>query len=322
VTEFTDSFEWWENALKGVRGPIHDGEAKSGYYRSKNKDKSFSAWAFWRDSNTGEQRCQCDGRNVDEQRALEQFPYCSKNPISSEMFWHKIETGRWPDVDAAVTVVDAGPQIDPTTDPIGSMQAEIDNALAGVIAYQAIESDEQAARGQTLRSTLTTLSGKADKMRVAEKEPHLAASREVDAKYQPLVKMAKGGADDIRNALTAWENVKRDNARREQEAAEKVRREHEAAVAAAAKADEPPPPPPPVVASNTPAPSAQIRGGSGRAASVSTKPFVVSIDIDLAFKHFREDPAVRATLSALAQKAAEAGITVEGATVEQRAVVR
>lgn len=322
MTEFADDFSWWESALKGVRGPIHDGEAKSGYYRSKNKDKSLSAWAYWIDSKTGEQRCQCDGRNVDEQRALEQFPYCSKQPITSEMFWHKIETGVWPDVDETVAAASAGPEIDPQQDPVASIKKEIDTAVAGVAKYAKIESDEDSAKAQTLRSTLTGLKGKAEKAYEVANRPLLDQQKAIRETWFPLRDTAEANANALRKAMGLWEDDKRAQAKLAADAAANALREHEAAVAAAAAKDEPAPPPPPVVTPNTPAPSAQIRGGSGRAASVSTKPFVVSIDPDKAFQHFKADTALIEFLTRLTQKAAEAGITVEGTIIEHRSVVR
>lgn len=322
----TDNFEWWTNALAGTRGPIYDGEPQSGFYRQKRKDGTFEPVAYWKDSATGEQRCHINGRAPDPQRALEMWPYASKYPITSEAYWHRMDTGAWGDIDQAANDAAKGPDIDPESDPVGSFKAEVEKALPGVAAYVGIESDEQAARGQTLRSALTGLANKIDKARIAEKEPHLAASREVDAKYQPIIKLAKQGADDIRKELEAWENLKRDNQRRADE--ETARRQAEAAAEAEWKGAEPgsiadaePEPVKPVVP-NTPPPAAQIKGGSGRAASVGTKKVVTSIDLLKAWDQFGGQPEVYQLLKELAQRAVDAGLAVPCATVEEKAVVR
>jgi len=195
-----------------------------------------------------------------------------------------------------------------------------------VKSYVGIESDEQAARGQTLRSALTGLANKIDKARIAEKEPHLVASREVDAKYQPIIKLAKQGADDIRKELEAWENLKRENQRRAD--AETAKRQAEAAAEAEWQGAEPgaiaktePEPVKPVVP-NTPPPAAQIRGGSGRAASVGTKKVVISIDLLKAWDQFGGQPEVYRLFMDLAQRAVDAGLAVPCATVEEKAVIR
>jgi hypothetical protein len=321
-----DSFAWHTNALKGLRGPISEGEPQSGFYRQKRKDGTYEPIAYWKDSATGEQRCHINGRQPDELRALEAWPYASKHPISAEAYWAFIDTRKWNDNDQSAHDIAKGPEIDPEADPVGSMEAEIKTALVGVPQYKGIESDEQAARGQSLRSALTSLSGKADKIRVAEKEPHLQMSRDVDAKYMPLVKLAKQGADDIRTELGKWEDQKREAQRKAQADADRKARDHAEAVRKAEEANQPPPPPPPPpVAPNIPAPVAQIKGGSGRTASVTVANIVTDIDLDKCFAKFRTAPELRELFMGLADRSMKAGIcTAEdvGAVIEQKSVVR
>lgn len=319
----TDNFSWWQNALNGKRGPIYDGEPQSGFYRQRTthgKPGSMAAgpWepvAYWKDTATGEQRCHINGRAVDLDRMMYAWPFASKNPITADAYWHRIETGSWRDMDETAAKIAKGPDIDPEADPVGSMRAEIEKARAGVPAYKTIDSDEQAAKGQTLRSALTALSGKADKKRKEIKEPHLAASRAVDAEWMPLVNEAAAGANEIRKALEAWEDLKRDNARRAAQAAEQAARE-------AQEAGKPAPPPP---AQNTPAPSAQIKGAAGRVASVSVKPIVISIDLDKCWSKFGGMPEVYNLFMEMAQRAIDAKTaTAEelGATIEEKSIVR
>lgn len=310
-----DDFSWWTNALAGNRGPIHDGDPQSGFYRQKNRDKVFEPVAYWKDSATGEQRCHVNGRAVDHDRMMHIWPFASKNPIPQEMYWTRIDIGIWTDQDQSAAATAAGPDIDPKTDPVGSMKAEIAKAREGLPAYKTIDSDEQAAKAQTLRSALTTLAGKADKARETEKAPHWEACQQVDAKWRVPIQEAKAGAADIRKALEAWEDVKRDNARLAAAAAEKIARE-------AQEAGTPAPPPP---AQNTPAPSTQIRGASGRAASVSVKPTVTKIDLDKCWQKFRLEKDVSDLFMILAQRAIDAKTaTAEdlGATIEEKSIVR
>src|SRR6267142_6087242 len=182
------TFDWYLAALGGDRGQIDADSPRAGFYRTRGGRgrNDRIPIAFW--YHEGELRCHKSGKNVDDMAARELWPHASKDPVSSFMYWEKMDTGKWPDDDQFAAAVANGPEIDPEEDPIGSLKAEIDGALAGVKSYATIESDEDASKGQTLRSALTTLSGKADKLRVAEKEPHLQASRDVDAKWQPLVK--------------------------------------------------------------------------------------------------------------------------------------
>lgn len=318
-----DDFRWHAAALAGTRGPIYDGEPQSGFYRQKNQRGEYEPVAYWKDSATGEQRCHINGRAPDPQRALEVWPFASRYPISSAAYWHRIDTGAWQDNDTGAAAVAKGPEIDPEKDPAGSLKAEIDAARAGLDNYKLIESDEQASRGQTLRAALTTLSGKADKTRVAEKEPHLQAGRDVDAKWQPLVKLAKEGAEDIRTALGRWEDQKREAARKAQAETDRIAREHAEAVRKAEEDNKPPPAAPPKpVAANVPAPAAQIKGASGRTASVTTKTIVTEIDFDKAVAHFRNSSELKEFLTDLCQTALAAGIRVDGILTEERSVIR
>lgn len=308
----TDDFTWWTNALAGNRGPIHAEEPQSGFYRQRRQDKTYEPVAYWRDSATGELRCHVNGRSVTGDRMITMWPYVSKHPVTAEMYWDRLDNGIWPDDDAAAVASAAGPDIDPEQDPVGSAKAEIEKARAGLRDYKTIDSDEQSAKAQTLRSALTALAGKADKARTAEKEPHLKASRDVDAKWQPIVKLAKEGADDIRRAMATWEDIKRENYRRAQLAAEKAARD-------AQEAGKPAPPPP---ATNTPPPSTQIKGASGRAASVGTKKVVTAIDLDKAIAQFRDEPELYAFLMNLSQRVVDSGFVAIGATIEEKSTVR
>jgi hypothetical protein len=151
-------------------------------------------------------------------------------------------------------------------------------------------------------------STKADKLRVAGKEPFLKAGREVDAKYQPMIKIADAAALAIRKALEAFNDFKLAQLAAAQKAAD---------AAVVGEMDAPAP-----VISNAPPPSTRISSGAGRAASVQVKPKVTAIDLDKAFKQFRDTPEVLAVFMTLAQRAIDAGLPCEAATVEQKSAVR
>lgn len=333
-TPAVDPFAWWRAALAGNRGPIHDGEPQCGFYRQRTthgKPGSTAAgpWepvAYWLDSATGELRCHVNGRAPTEQRALEMWPYVSKNPITAEAYWHRMDTGQWLDNDAGAAAAAAGPDIDPALDPVGSKKAEIEKARAGLPAYATIDSDEQAAKAQTLRSALTALAGQADKARTIAKAPHLEAARKVDAEWMPVINLGKDGADDLRKAIAAWETIKLQNQRLAEEATRK--RQQEAAGDIEWKGAEPgsvaPIDPPKVepVRSNTPPPADKIKGASGRAATVGVRKVVKSIDLDKAFQQFGGLPEVYSLFMALAQKAVDNGREVPGAVIEEEATVK
>jgi hypothetical protein len=313
MTDIDKSFDWHAAAIRGTRGPIDADNPKAGFYRTKaGRDGPYIPIAFWYDSATGELRCHKNGRSIDDMAARELWVHAARNPIPQEMYWTRIDIGVWTDEDTSAAATAKGPEIDPEADPAGSLAAEIAAAKAGLAAYATIDSDEQSAKAQTLRSALTGLSGKATKAYEALNRPLLDEQQRIRKVWFPLRDEAADAADSLRKAMGKWEDVKRDNARRAADEAAKAAREAE-------EAGKPAPPPPP---QNTPAPSTKIKGASGRAASVQLKKVVTTIDIDKAFAQFRDDPELYAFLLDLSQKVVNAGYVAIGATVEEKADIR
>lgn len=341
MTTFQDDFSWWQKALKGDRGMVHDGEPMSGFYRGKNQLKQMEAYAYWKDSATGAQRCHRNGKELSHDSAMQSWLFVNAHPISEETYWTFIDTGKWTDEDAGTAKALAnGPAIDPKVDPRGSLEQEIKTAAVDVPKYLKIESDEASAAAQTLRSNLTTMKGRAIKLHKIAKEPSLEEGRSIDREWFPLRDLADDLAGKIAKAQGEWEDVKRDAARaaaREtqrlaDEAARKAREEQEAhdkAVREAEAANKPAPPPPEpkpapapvVVVSNAPPPASQIKGASGRAVAVKVLN-IVTIDNEAeVYAFLAGDPDLTALLLKLAQKKTDAGITVPGTHTTEKSKV-
>lgn len=324
----SNSYDWHTNALKGVRGPIQEDDPQTGWYENRRKDKrtgkvTRDLVAFWKDTNDGSQRIHINGRDPGPNANTDMlWVFASKYPISAEVYAEVLKTGKWPDDAKAVSDVAALETGEDLT-PAEKIVREIAEARKDLPTYAKIDSDDTAAKAQSLRSLLTGLAGRLDKEREALVRPHIDAQREINGVWNPHIKAAQADAATVRAAQEAWETEKRVAARLAQEAADKLARE---AAEAARKAEEqgkpPPPPPAPPPPSNAPAPSTQIKGGSGRAASVSTYQHVLSIDEDKVFAQFKGNPELSALLVALAQKAINAGIPVPGAVTEERAKVK
>lgn len=298
--------DWWRAALKGNRGPIHDGEPMTGFYRSRTKNKktgevTLHAIAFWYDKNTGECHCQKNEARLEGeflQRAVEQWPYTSKEPISYETWTAVVKEGKpWPDqhvVKPAEPVAVVTPQ--------GSLSMEIEQAKAGLERYKKIESDAESGAAQSLRSILLALSSKAKKAREEANRPHNDAIRANGAIWSPLEAEAKAAADLLRDGpIKAWEVHKREQAAAAAKAAQAAQASGEHVTAK----------------SNAPAPSARIKGATGRAASVGTTEVAEIIDQDAVYQHFRDNEQLKAILQALANAAVRAGIDVPGTTVKE-----
>ena len=322
--EIDRTFNWWTDALKGVRGQIDGDNPRAGFYCSQRKDRrtkevTRQPVAYWYDSNDGELRCHRSGRDVPELEAREMWPFVSQRPIT-EQTYHDVLAGKpWPDIAATAGTV----AVDENLSPDEALAEEIEAAKAGMPQFAKIESDEQASLAQSLRSRLTELKGKAEKEYEAANRPLLDQQKALRTKWFPLKEDAEAAAVTIRRAQEAWETFKRERAREEQRKADEIARANAEAIRKAEEAGKPAPAlTPPPVQSNAPAPSAQIKGGQGRAASVSVYQHVVSIDEDKVFAQFKGNADLTALLINLAQKAIKAGVPVPGAVTEERTAVR
>lgn len=322
----TDQYDFWRRALGGekVGGdtlPVHDGDWQSGFYRRRaSKAGAFLPVALWRTEDSG--FCLVDGKAADP---VEQWSYACRNPVTEANYHERIKTGRWWDEDSSVSASLAhDPQNSVDIDPAELLKNQIETASAAVETYAVVNDDETAAKAQGARSRLLELSGEADKKREALVRPFLDGQKTTNAVWMPLVKMANDGADKIRVQLAAHETRKANAATAAGLKAEEEARNAATAAQALAVADEPAPvvQPVPVLAVAVPAPSAQIRGGHGRAATVKIKKVAKVVDQDLAYMAMKTHKEIVELIAQLAQRAATAGISVPGVEVtEERDVV-
>ncbi len=330
ASKIVDRWSWWRAALKnpaaiGKTLPVHDGDAQQGYYRAKNKDKTFDPVAIFFPEGSDELVAYRSGREV---RADEVWSFCCRYPVTFEAYTAATEGKGWPDDDAAVAAQVKAPEPgigdnseNERVDEAETLKDQIEAALARLKAYEKIADDETAKKALSLRNRLNELSGQAEKIRVKQKEPHLEAGKAVDAKWQPLVKSAKAGADKVRDAIGAWETVKLQEQRKREREIEQARIAAEQAASeqsAEVEVLEAPAPVSAVEAAPTP-----IKPTYGKAASVSIKKVVTEVtDWAALSSYMLNHPDFQACLRDLAQRATDKGHTVPGVKVEERAAVR
>ena len=326
VHKIVDQWAWWRSALKdpaqiGKGLPVHDGDAQVGYFRTRNKDKTWGdpvAIYYPEDSET-----LVALRGDREVRPEDIWTWCCKFPVEYQAYLDARQGKGWPD-DVA-KVMPAPPAVgdnSEASDPVEALKDQIDAALKGAEAFKKITDDETLAKAQSLRSRLNELSNAADKEREAQKKPHLEAGKKVDAVWQPLVKGAKAGADQIRDAMGAWETEKLRRLREEaRQREEELRKQQEAARAAEPAGELVEAAAPVMEAAPAPAP---IKGAYGKAASVSVKVVVDEVTDWLALARYMIDhPDLKALLRNLAQRALDAGRQdVPGITLTEQAQVR
>lgn len=315
---------WWQNALKGEFGPIHENDPQQGYYRVRRKGEPWEPVAIFYPEGSDELVAYRNGREV---RPDDIWSWCCRFPVTFDAYTAAVDGKGWPDDDKVVAEqVKAEPTIgdnSATIDEAEVLKDQIEAALAGMQAYAKIADDGAAAKALSLRNRLNELSGQADKIRVKQKEPHLEAGKAVDAKWQPLVKSAKAGADKVRDAIGSWETEKLRRQREAERKAEEDRRAAEEAARQAAPSGE-------VMEAEAPAPAAvevapaPIRATYGKSASVSVKNVVKEVtDYKALAIYMCEHPTLQETLRQLAQRALDAGRTnIPGIITEEKAAVR
>jgi len=321
-------YAWWNEALRrkaagyGNRdlGPVSDGFPECGFYRLRRKGETPAAVAiFLVDGEQVANETRREGaRRVDDVNAI--WTWVAKDPVPYETYQAFVETGRWPDMDEAVAeqVENRGIGDNQPPDEAATLADQIESAKAGIEAYVKIGDDETLAKAQSLRARLNELAGLATKHHKAEKEPHLKAGRDVDAKWLPLAKDAKAAADTVRARMDAYETAKFKREQEERRKAEEARAAAERAVREAEAAGAPPtapaPEPQPAPA---PAQASTIKGGYGRAATVRVVRIARVVDWDAAIAAFRESEALRAIVQNLAQRSVDAGQPVPGVEVDE-----
>lgn len=312
-------YTYWYSALAGNFGEVHDGDAQPGFWRRRSRRAGpFDPVAIWHD---GTKLVALVGDTPVD--AGDVWSYCCRFPVTKAQYDNRLKTGMWHDDDPAVVESLAhGASNSAAVDEADILKEEIETAAAGVSAYVKIRDDATAAKAQALRSRLLELSGKADKTRENQKKPHLEAGKVIDSKWTPLVKLSKVAADTIRAALGAHETRKANELaaaeKIKEEARIKAERERVKAAAAGrpvpAPIPEPPAPPMPVA-------STTIRGGSGRGAAVRVVKKATVVDQDRAYLSMRLHPELVELIAKLAQRAATAGVPVDGVEVTEERVV-
>jgi hypothetical protein len=314
---------WWQNALKGNIGPMHEGQPEQGFYRTRSKGGKWEPVALWVDEDTGQWLAYRAGREVDPAEA---WNFCRAHPITRAAYDDALAGKPFADEDEVVAEqVAAVGDNSGNVDEADEIADQIAAALKGLEAYKTVDSDALAGKALSLRNRLNELSNQADKIRVKRKAPHLEAGKAVDEKFQPLVKSAKEGANKVRDAISDWETKKLQAERKRQQELQQAEQARIAAEEAARKeTGEVAVMEAPVIEAPVEVAPASIRPTYGKAASVQVKTVVKDItDWAALAVYMSAHPVMQDTLRQLAQRALDAGRTnIPGITTEEKANVR
>jgi len=330
------NYTYWREALAGKKPKMFVDCPELGFYRKgvyvkepnvRSKRVGWTPVAIFLGPDKAIVACVgqfgSDKHLTDRDQINELWSYVAANPISEAWYRTVAERGEgWPDSHDAAPALPNEPQPAAEQSPAEKIAAAVKADIALIAKYKAIDSDEMSSKARSLQNKLLDSRGAAGKAYDAANRPLLDQQKALREIWFPIRDEADAGVKELAAAMGKWEDAKRAAAKLAQEAADKAAREHAEAVRKAEEANKPAPPPPAEVKPNTPAPSAQIRGGAGRAASVKLEKFVTEIDAAKVFESFKTNADVIELLTKLAEKAIRAGLDVPGAKFEERSVVR
>lgn len=291
----TDAYAWYRSALAGAAVPITD-KPECGFFRRRaRKDGPWLPAAIW----MGKDKLVCRVGHV-ECDPHEEWTWLAKNPMPQEDVRTAFSTGKWPsEILLEPTVGHNGPPADLST----MARDDIERATDWAKKNPTIDSKVNCDIAANLAAMLVKRANEVDEHRTKEKEPHLQAGRDVDAKWKPIVDDCKAAARALKDIAGRWmaaEEVRLMKAERERQAAERERIDAERAKAAAL--NQPPPPEPVVVPAKT-----KVQSGGARGARMGLKDVWIAevTDHALALEFFKENRSVREVVFILATEKAK-----------------
>ncbi len=228
---------WWQDALAGKIGPIHDGDPQQGYYRTRFKDKPWEPVAIWFED--GKWHAMRGERQVD---ASDIWTFACRYPVTYEAYVKAIEGGGWDD-DAPL--INLPPKThNQSSDPFEALTEEFagEKELAAAFLKTKITTQGQADKAAVWSKRIAAIAKKATDLHKVEKQPSLDESRRIDDKWRDL----KEGPADLSKKLKRHmdeflqeqQRIENERRRKAQEEADRKRREAEEAARAASQAED------------------------------------------------------------------------------------
>lgn len=313
MTDLSNDYAYWENALSGKYGPVHDGDPQCGFYRKKVSKTNYVPVAIWREDNVIVATV-----NDAAADASEIWTWVCQNPVTYEAYQARVSNGQWPDdVPQTPTIGHNAP-----VDPHEAFRLDLDAEREAAEQFMAtpIESQEDADKAASWARKIGDIAKKADVERTVEKEPHLKAGREVDDKWRDVIAAGKDLAARLKRHIEPFllaQKRKADEERRmaaaeaerlrlaAAEADQKSERERIELIEAAQKAE------------RESKPTGTSAGRTGAKVALRTEKRARIVDYDKAVEALKSHPEMRELVDRLANRAVKAGIAVDGVEVEE-----
>ena len=325
ASQVVDRWSWWQAALAGNIGPIHDGDPQQGYYRVRRKGEPWEPVAIWQDETTGAWLAYRGGREAD---AGAIWTWVCRNPISHDAYEKAMAGGGFDDEPARAPGIGHNAA---EADPFDVLRIEYEGEAEQALEFlkSEVKTQADADRAGIWSKRLSDISKRADGVRVAEKEPHLAASRAVDDRWRNLVADPKELAGKLKRHvetfLIAQKRAEEARAAAQRAEADRLRREAEEADAAARAAPE--------VDENAEAERAELirraqeaekasevrnatAGRTGARVALRTEKRARIVDFDACLAALKDRPEVVELVQSLANRAVKSGFPLAGVEVE------
>ena len=221
------------------------------------------------------------------------WPRCKA--VSVEEYDDAVAGKGWPDEAEVVTRLNNQPPDENSIEALTEAVDDLAREAKRMIAAGAATAQEVCDQAADISNKLSELQKKADKARETEKAPHLKASRDVDAKWKPVITLA----DIYRQLKSVTINPWLDKKRRE---AEELRFQ---AQLTGTKDEE------------LPAAKAQA-GTRGRPVSQRQVKYAVVENYDTLLAALAKHEEVVALVSTLADQSAKSGIALPGMKIETK----
>lgn len=311
MSAITEDTTVWQALLRGEPVEYEAYTPYCGCYRGRDREGRPAAVCIYvRDG----EMLVWDGRKqpgwrtypATKEWAEREFGYLLKHPITAESYSYFVEHERFPE-DVTVPEVPRSHADRPNAAPHAILQERIAEVRAEAKGWLVsiggeVKTQEHSDKAANYASVFDELQKEAEAARVAEKEPHLKAGREVDATWKPVAAAGDEGKRWAKSLCEPW--FKAERARKAAEAAAK---------AAAGEAVRPE--------------DLKVKSGTrGRAVSPRIVRDLVYSDFGQACARYRDDtriwghPDVRALLDRIITEDLKAGTSVPGAALVERMV--
>ena len=205
---------YWQNALSGNFGAVHENDPQCGYYRMrKGRGGPWVPVAIWLEdrgslrqgqnsinSDSGKLVCLVDGV---ERNAYDVWTWVCRYPIAYETYMAVAEDGKpWPE---EVPALGHNSQSLNEAEVVGEeVEALALSAMNWLETLPTIENQSDADKAANYADRFSSLETRAEEARVIEKRPSLEEGREIDARWKPVVSKAQDAKAKMKKAIEPY----------------------------------------------------------------------------------------------------------------------